>query len=33
MLIFGGAISIIFDVALFFNPVAGALAMVWFIGS
>jgi len=33
MLIIGGAVSIIFDVALVFNPVAGALAMVWFIGS
>jgi uncharacterized membrane protein HdeD (DUF308 family) len=33
MLIIGGVISIIFDVALVLNPVAGALAMVWFIGS
>jgi len=33
MLIIGGAVSIIFDLALFLNPVAGALAMVWFIGS
>lgn len=32
MLITGGVISIIFGAALFFNPAAGALAMVWLIG-
>jgi uncharacterized membrane protein HdeD (DUF308 family) len=33
MLILGGALSIIVGVWLFLNPAAGALAMVWLIGS
>jgi uncharacterized membrane protein HdeD (DUF308 family) len=33
MMVIVGIISILLGVALFFNPVAGALAMVWLIGS
>jgi uncharacterized membrane protein HdeD (DUF308 family) len=33
MLIIGGIISIIFGLVLVANPAAGALAMVWLIGS
>ena len=33
MLIIGGVISIIFGAVLIFNPAAGALAMVWLIGT
>lgn len=33
MLILGGIFSIIFGVLLFLNPAAGALTMVWLIGS
>jgi uncharacterized membrane protein HdeD (DUF308 family) len=33
MMIIGGIISILLGVALFYNPAAGALAMVWLIGA
>ncbi|MCI0695195.1 HdeD family acid-resistance protein [candidate division KSB1 bacterium] len=33
MLILGGVLSIIFGILLLLNPAAGALAMVWLIGS
>jgi len=33
MLILGGALSVLFGIALFVAPGAGALALVWLIGS